>query len=571
MDILQSFPLIQHRDGINTKEKDSNTWWKAAVIYQMYPRSFQDTNNDGIGDLAGITQRLDYIAWLGIDAIWLSPVYSSPMKDFGYDIKDYRAIDPIFGTMDDFDLLLQKAHSLGIRVLMDMVMNHTSSEHIWFKESASSRNNPKRDYYIWRDPVQGKAPNNWLSAFGGKAWSFDDTTGQFYLHSFLQEQPDLNWRNPEVVRTMFAEIAFWLDKGVDGFRLDVINMIVKDENFRNNPYHLNRRPRPYDLQVHVYDRNRPEVHTVLKEFRSLLESYPGSILVGEIDCEAPGEPEKSAAYLGTGEDELHLAFDFSSMWLTWKAKAFNRVMKNWYRAIPEKGWPCWVLSNHDRKRAISRFHNNNKRAKLAALFLLTQRGTPVMYYGEELGMKEGKLPRAAIQDPPGKKYWPFYSGRDGCRLPMRWTSDSKEHFGFSHADPWLPVSASPNTPEDCVEAELQNSESLLLWYQQVLAYRKEHKACQYGTILLPVIPHKKVVWYVRMYAGEVVVILLNFSKRRQTVDLSRYLQTVSSALPAVLQISLQSGLHVAFYERENGSCTLEGDSGAVLDALLERI
>jgi alpha-glucosidase len=317
----------------------SENWWKYGVIYQIYPRSFKDSNNDGIGDLRGILNSLDYIEWLGADALWLSPINESPMHDFGYDISDYRAIDPIFGTMSDFDLLLAEAHKRGIRIIMDLVVNHTSYKHSWFQESRMSRNNHKRDWYIWHDGREGKTPNNWVSVFGGSAWKYDSLRGQYFLHSFLEEQPDLNWRNPDVKNAIFGEVKFWLDKGVDGFRLDVVNWFVKDRKFRNNPA-LFGIPQ---FQKHLFDRNRPETHDILKEFRTLLDSYPAKMSVGEVFSLPPGNPHLSAKFTGNGDDELHMAFDFSLMYRPWSARLFYRCIKKWLASIPEKGWPCHVL------------------------------------------------------------------------------------------------------------------------------------------------------------------------------------------------------------------------------------
>lgn len=320
------------------------SWWKSGVIYQIYPRSFFDSNNDGIGDINGITKKLDYLAGLGIEGIWLSPVNQSPMFDFGYDISDYREIDPIFGTNGDFDNLIREVHNRNIKIIMDLVINHTSHLHSWFVESRLSRNSPKRDWYIWHNGKNEKPPNNWKSVFGGSAWEWDENTKQFYLHSFLKEQPDLNWRNPEVKEAVFQEIKFWLEKGIDGFRLDVVNCYIKDDKFRNNPFTLGPTPRPYDLQKHIFDRDRPELHDILRDFRKLLNQYSDRMSVGEIMAEFPGNPGLAASYLGNKNDELHLAFDFSFIYSKWSAGQFRDLALKWYSCVPENGWPALVLS-----------------------------------------------------------------------------------------------------------------------------------------------------------------------------------------------------------------------------------
>ncbi|HJW82734.1 MAG TPA: alpha-amylase family glycosyl hydrolase, partial [Anaerolineae bacterium] len=382
-------------------------WWRDGVIYQIYPRSFADSNGDGIGDLGGITSRLDYLRDLGVDAVWLSPVYPSPMKDFGYDVSDYTDIDPVFGTLADFDDLLREAHTRGIRIIMDMVMNHTSDEHPWFVESRSSRDSPKRDWYIWRDAKpEGGPPNNWTSVFGGGAWEFDAGAGQYYLHLFDPGQPDLNWRNSGVKQAMFDACRFWLDRGVDGFRLDVAHMPFKHPDLPDNPPKFGLRD--YDRQRHFYHQNLPETHAMWKGFRRLLDEYPQRMAVGEVELDG------AEAYYGNGGDELHLAFNFGLLRLPWNARAIQRVIADWEARLPGGAWPCWVLSNHDVKRHISRWGSGalaEARAKLAAAMLLTLRGTPFMYYGEEIGLREGRIPRREIVDPPGRRYWPFYTGR----------------------------------------------------------------------------------------------------------------------------------------------------------------
>jgi alpha-glucosidase len=488
-------------------------WWKHGVIYQIYPRSFYDSNGDGIGDIEGIVEKLDYLSDLGIDGIWLSPINRSPMYDFGYDISDYREIDPVFGTAGDFNRLIGEAHKRGIHVIMDLVFNHTSHLHPWFIESRSSRDNTKRDWYIWRDDKKGRPPNNWMAAFGGRAWEWDEKTGQYYLHSFLKEQPDLNWRNDELKGAVFNEIRYWLDRGIDGFRLDVINFFVKDGEFRSNPFGIGPYPRPYDLQKHIYDRNRPELHDLLRELRELLDSYDSRMLVGEVYSPPPGDPPLSASCLGNGEDELHLAFDFSLLYLKWHAQLFSSCIEEWNSVIPERGWPCHVLSNHDQPRSFSRYGLDKdalKRARVLAAMLLTLRGTPFIYYGEEIGMRNGKLKRGDIVDPVGKKYWPFNKGRDPERTPMQWSSGV--NAGFSSGRPWLPVNSDFN--EINVEVELGDPNSLLNYYKGLLSLRRERVSLQRGD-WIPINAHPHILAYYRIYGDEKLLVALNLARSKR--------------------------------------------------------
>ncbi|MBM3135031.1 MAG: DUF3459 domain-containing protein [Chloroflexi bacterium] len=503
-------------------------WWRDGVIYQIYPRSFADSTGDGVGDLPGITAHLDYLNdgtpnSLGVDAIWLSPIYPSPMRDFGYDVANYHDIDPLFGTLADFDRLLAEAHKRGIRVIMDWVMNHTSDQHPWFRESRASRDNPKRDWYIWRAPtplpssprLQGEGqvrgvPNNWQSVFGGPAWTWDEATGQYYLHLFLPQQPDLNWRNPQVHDAIFNELRFWLDRGVDGFRLDVADAYYKDAQLRDNPRRLGLRA--YDRQQHIYDWNQPETHEMLQEFRRLLDQYPERMAVGEVG------QWHAASYYGSGSDELHLAFNFAFLECPWSAPAFQRVIEAWDKAVPPAGWPCYVLSNHDQTRHISRYaagRCTEARAKVAATMLLTLRGTPFLYYGEELGLREGRIPRAEIVDPPGKRYWPLYKGRDGCRTPMPW--NDQPNAGFTAGRPWLRV--NPDYRQVNVAAESQNPDSLLHFYRRLIRLRKTSPALRRGSYR-PLIPRPTgCLAYLRETAEQTVLVGLNFRRRPGTIPL----------------------------------------------------
>ncbi|PJZ89486.1 glycoside hydrolase family 13 protein [Leptospira levettii] len=499
-------------------------WWKEAVIYQIYPRSFQDSNGDGIGDLEGIIQRLDYLAGskdsLGIDAIWLSPVYPSPMFDFGYDISDYEEIDPVFGDTQTFKRLLKEAHKRGIRIIMDLVVNHTSHLHPWFIESRSSVNSPKRDWYIWKQANHNGPPNNWLGAFGGSGWEYDKRTGEYYFHSFLKEQPDLNWRNPDVEDAIFRMMKYWLDMGVDGFRLDVVNLYVKDEFFRNNASYFMKGPRPYDKQVHTYDRDRPEMHGILRRMRKLLDSYSEKrMFVGEIMQDFPGNVLLPATYCGRN-DELHLAFNFMFLFSPWKAERFYQIVKDFESALGEDNWPNYTLSNHDFPRHITRYEKGDEtldRAKLAAFMMLTLRGTPFLYYGEEIGMKRQKVPFNKIQDPVGKRYWPFHPGRDPERIPMPW--DGSDTTGFTTGKPWLPLYEDSNTLN--VESQKQDPNSLFFTYKKLIQIRKDRKSLRKGKLKILLSDDKQALYYRRRDGKEETYIFLNFSSKPVRVSYPR--------------------------------------------------
>ncbi|TGL02941.1 alpha-glucosidase [Leptospira levettii] len=499
-------------------------WWKEAVIYQIYPRSFQDSNGDGIGDLEGIIQRLDYLAGskdsLGIDAIWLSPVYPSPMFDFGYDISDYEEIDPVFGDTQTFKRLLKEAHKRGIRIIMDLVVNHTSHLHPWFIESRSSVNSPKRDWYIWKQTNHNGPPNNWLGAFGGSGWEYDKRTGEYYFHSFLKEQPDLNWRNPDVEDAIFRMMKYWLDMGVDGFRLDVVNLYVKDEFFRNNASYFMKGPRPYDKQVHTYDRDRPEMHGILRRMRKLLDSYSEKrMFVGEIMQDFPGNVLLPATYCGRN-DELHLAFNFMFLFSPWKAERFYQIVKDFESALGEDNWPNYTLSNHDFPRHITRYEKGDEtldRAKLAACMMLTLRGTPFLYYGEEIGMKRQKVPFNKIQDPVGKRYWPFHPGRDPERIPMPW--DGSDTTGFTTGKPWLPLYEDSNTLN--VESQKQDPNSLFFTYKKLIQIRKDRKSLRKGKLKILLSDDKQALYYRRRDGKEETYIFLNFSSKPVRVSYPR--------------------------------------------------
>ncbi len=498
------------------QKQDKNwLWWKHGVIYQIYPRSFLDTDGNGIGDLPGITEKLDYLSDLGIDGIWLSPINESPMYDFSYDISDYRKIDPIFGSDKDMKTLIREAHRRGIRIIMDLVFNHSSHLHPWFIDSRSSKTNPKRDWYIWHPGQSGKRPNNWLAAFGGNAWEWDEKTGEFYFHSFLPEQPDLNWRNEELRKAVYNEFKFWLDRGIDGFRLDVVNYYIKDDQFRSNPWYIGPKPRPYDWQRHIYDRDRPEMHPLLREMRQFVDQWDERMLVGEVYTQI-GEPELAASYLGTGSEELHTAFDFTLIYKKWDARIFNRCIENWYSHVPQGGWPSNVLSNHDQSRTVSRIKSDSvtfKRARVAAALLLTLKGTPFVYYGEEIGMKDGRIKKSELMDPVGKRYWPFHPGRDPSRTPMQWSDHL--NAGFTLGKPWLPV--NDDYLQVNVSRQLRDSDSLLNFYRNLISLRKEKRALQMGEWIPVIRGDRDIIAYYRIVEEEKILVILNFKGKSRKI------------------------------------------------------
>ena len=451
-------------------------WWKTAVLYQIYPRSFQDSNGDGIGDLGGIVKRLPYLAELGIDAIWLSPIFVSPMADFGYDIANYTAIDPLFGSIDDFDAMVGEAHARGIKLLLDFVPNHTSDRHPWFAESRASRNNPKRDWYIWRNGTpEGGPPNNWLSEFGGSAWAFDAASGQYYYHAFLAAQPDLNWRNVELRAAMHDVMRFWLRRGVDGFRVDVIWHLIKDSDFRDNPpnpdYHESEPP--YRRFLPLYSTDRPEVHNIIRELRGVIDEFPERVLIGEIYLAV----ERLAAYYGRDLSGVHLPFNFSLIETPWRADAVAQAINRYEAALPAGAWPNWVLGNHDRPRFATRV--GAEQTPVAAMLLLTLRGTPTLYYGDEIGMQQVPITSGQLRDPVVDVAG-HGIGRDGCRTPMQW--DTTIFAGFSCTKPWLPLAENFATCN--VAYQSADDASLYNLYRRLITVRRTHQALQTGAYTL---------------------------------------------------------------------------------------
>jgi alpha-glucosidase len=526
------------------RENAMDDWWKRGVIYQIYPLSFQDTNGDGKGDLQGIRRRLDYLAWLGVDAVWLSPIFPSPMKDCGYDIADYCDIAPEFGTLMDFDALLADAHSRNIRVILDFVPNHTSDQHPWFRESRGSRDNAKRDWYIWRDPAPGGGPpNNWLSNFGGSAWTLDAATGQYYYHAFLAEQPDLNWRNPAVRAAMYDVLRFWLARGVDGFRVDVLWHLMKDAELRDNPPNPDYRPGdPSHRRVlQVYSADRPEIFDVISEMRSVVDAYRGRVLIGEIYLPL----ERLVAYYGVGGSGVHLPFNFQLILAPWNAAEIVKIIAEYERLVPQGEWPNWVIGNHDQSRIATRV--GPAQARIAAMLLLTLRGTPTHYYGDELGMEDVPIPHERVRDNWTKSEPGVGAGRDPQRTPMQW--DGSLNAGFSKGEPWLPLSPTYQTVN--VEALKREPRSILALYRRLFALRRSRDALATGSKRLLEAPDN-VIAYERAEEGERLLIALNLGHEAREITLARGTLLLSTHLD-------REG------ERLAKRLTLRGDEGIIVD------
>lgn len=497
----------------NGVEMEEYLWWKDGVIYQIYPRSYYDTTGSGIGDIPGVIRKLDYLADLGVDAIWLSPIFPSPDVDFGYDVSDYLDIDPKFGTMADLERLLDEAHRRDLRVILDLVLNHTSEQHLWFRDACRGRGSRYRDHYIWAAPKPGRRPpNNWGSIFGGSAWTYDEASGEYYLHLFYKEQPDVNWRNPRVHDAMLDVIRFWCDKGVDGFRLDVFNLYYKHPSLPDNPRRLIPSPpyaRRFDWQEHVHDYDQPELMPLLGEIRQTLDNYPERYVVGET---FPDNAEAAAHYSAPGY--LHGAFNFEFTHCPWSARRFQRAIRRWEGLLGAEGWPTYVLGNHDLTRPASRYglKGNDDRLKVAAALLLSLRGTPFIYYGDEIGMRDIPIrSKKEVLDPVGRRFWPFFKGRDGCRSPMQWTAG--RNAGFSGGRAWLPV--HENYAERNVESQLKDPGSLLNLYRSLLRLRRKHAALRRGDLTILTGTPPAVLAFRRALEGQSLFIILNFSGRTQ--------------------------------------------------------
>mgnify|MGYP005811011893 CR=1 FL=1 len=514
IEILLAFALTCSalaQNGPKAVDAEGHPWWQHAVFYEIYPRSFADSNNDGIGDLKGIDSKLDYLHWLGVDAIWISPMFPSPQVDFGYDVSDYENVDPKYGTLADMDKLLANGKQKGVKVVLDFVINHTSDKHPWFLESKSSQTNPKRDWYIWRDGKNGGPPNNWISTFGGSAWKLDPTTKQYYYHYFYAEQPDLNWRSPEVEKAMFDVTRWWYKKGVAGFRLDAVDTMYEDPKLTDNPpdpsHKKNKLGDPEQERVH--NTKLTEVYQALTRLRKVADEY-NAVLIGETWTSDAAELNK---YYGADNDEIQLPMDFM---FTMVNKVSAPEFRKQIAAVEQtNGWPTYVLSNHDIRRVYDRYgdgKNNDQIAKLMAALYLTLRGTPIMYYGEEIGMENNDPKRKEdVQDPIGKIGWPNEKGRDGERTPMQWNTTS--NAGFSTAKPWNSV--GPRYKAYNVETEKADPNSILNWYQKVLALRHTNQALLDGKYIALNQDDPHVLAYLRSYKGQNVLVVLNMSNAKQ--------------------------------------------------------
>jgi alpha-glucosidase len=539
-----------HSDESFAMDRGDQNWWRQGIFYQTYPRSFQDSNGDGVGDIRGILARLPYLTSLGIDAVWLSPIYPSPMADFGYDISDYTGIDPLFGDMADFDTLMSAVHAAGLRIILDLVPNHTSARHPWFLESRGSRDSSKRDWYIWRDPnPDGGPPNNWLSEFGGSAWQYDELTGQYYYHAFLAEQPDLNWRNPSVRAAIYDVMRFWLGKGVDGFRVDVLWHLIKDAAFRDNPPNPNYvegRP-PHEKLLAQYSTDQPEVLEVVAEMRRVIDEFDSRVLIGEIYLPL----HRLVAYYGNNLGGAQMPFNFALLSTLWSARSIEKIIADYEGALPAGAWPNWVLGNHDRPRVASRV--GREQARVAAMLLLTLRGTPTLYYGDEIGMHQVAIAREQVSDPFEKNVPGIGVGRDGCRTPMQW--DATAHAGFSTAKPWLPL-ADDYAHENVVNLEA-DSGSILNLYKALIALRRKLPQLVTG-IYRPVAAQGDILLYRRDDDGGSLVIALNLGAAPVSVASS------STGLDREILLS-------TFLDRQgepiDGPLDLRGNEGVILGVI----
>ena len=502
-------------------------WWRGAVVYQVYPRSMMDANNDGIGDIPGIISKLDYIASLGVDAIWVSPFFKSPMKDFGYDISDYRDIDPIFGTLADFDELIAKAHGRGIKIIIDQVLSHTSDQHAWFLESRESRDNPKADWYVWADPLpDGNPPNNWLAIFGGSAWEWEPRRCQYYLHNFLKSQPDLNFHCAAVRTQILREVEFWLKRGVDGLRLDAINFCFHDKELRSNPVkpEEERKGRgfsldnPYAFQKHIYDNTRPENIAFLESLRALMDRYPGTVTLGEISAD---DSLKTMAEYTTGNSRLHMAYSFELLVEKLSGSYIRDTVETLEKHLSE-GWPCWAIGNHDVRRFMSRWGGKEQSPQLAKTLnalLLSLRGSVCSYQGEELGLTEAEIQQHELQDPYGITFWPRFKGRDGCRTPMPWNQET--YAGFSQAKTWLPIPSAHK--ERAVNLQESDKTSVLNAYRQFLHWRKQQPCMRLGDITF-IADAENYLVFTRNFGDEKILCAFNFAAREQTISLGDHYQ-----------------------------------------------
>jgi alpha-glucosidase len=526
---------------------DPFLWWQRGIIYQIYPRSFMDSNGDGVGDLPGIISKLDYLQWLGVDAVWISPIFPSPMADFGYDVSDYTDIHPLFGTLADFDDLVAEAHRRRLKVILDYVPNHTSDQHPWFHASRAACHHPQRDWYIWRDPApDGGPPNNWRSVFGGGAWEWDATTGQYYYHAYLKQQPDLNWRHPEVQAAMLDVLRFWLDRGVDGFRVDALRQLIKDDQLRDNPPNPAYRPSqgPYAALLPVYTTDRPEVHEMIALMRRLVNTYDERLLIGELYLPI----ERLVTYYGVHGSGVHLPFNFHLILVPWEARQIEALINTYEAALPPDGWPNWVLGNHDQHRLASRI--GPAQARVAAMLLLTLRGTPTLYYGDELGLHDVIIPPELVQDPWEKNVPGLGLGRDPERTPMPW--DGSPNAGFTTGIPWLPIAANYRTVN--VAAERNRPASILTLYRRLIAQRRATPALSVGAYV-GLEAQGDVLAYMRTHMGQRCLVVLNLDTQPQVFE-SRQVEIEG---PVVLSTHLDRAA-----ETMHGTIELRGDEGVIV-------
>ncbi|WP_166114090.1 alpha-glucosidase [Pseudoalteromonas sp. Z9A5] len=501
-------------------------WYKGAVIYQVYPRSFQDSNNDGIGDLKGIINRIDYIKSLGVDAIWISPFFKSPMKDFGYDISDYRDIDPLFGDLNDFDELISQAHDRNIKIIIDQVLSHTSDQHQWFLDSRNNLTNDKADWYVWADAKEdGTAPNNWLSIFGGGAWQWEPRRGQYYLHNFLTEQPDLNFHNRDVRQAVLDNVEFWLKKGVDGFRLDAINFCYHDAQLRDNPAKPKEKRQgrgfsednPYAFQYHYHNNTQPENIEFMQDIRSLLNKYPGTVSLGEISSE---DSLATMAEYTQGGDKLHMGYSFELLTNDCSSEYIRSTVQTLEQHMLE-GWPCWAFSNHDVERVASRWSENDeinpKQCKMLTALLASLRGSVCMYQGEELGLGEANVAFDDLQDPYGITFWPSFKGRDGCRTPMPWEQIDTQYAGFSETKPWLPIDDAHK--HQSVALQTTDSNSILNAYREFMIWRKKQPTLIEGDIEFIDTPEPILAFY-RTLGAQKMLCMFNLSSQQLVINMA---------------------------------------------------
>lgn len=534
-------------------KKTDPDWWRGAVIYQIYPRSYQDSTGSGTGDLAGITCRLDHVASLGVDAIWISPFFTSPMKDFGYDVSDYCDVDPMFGSLADFDALVARAHELGLKVMIDLVLSHSSDQHDWFAQSRVSRDNPKAEWYVWSDPKpDGTPPNNWLSIFGGPAWHWDGRREQYYLHNFLSTQPDLNFHNADVQDALLDATRFWLERGVDGFRLDTINFYFADKELRDNPplpveernATIAPSVNPYNHQRHVYSKNQPENLQFLARYRALLDEYPGTAAVGEV-----GDAQFGLELLGEytkGKTGAHMCYAFEFLEKTPLSAARVAEVFERFDRVASDGWACWALSNHDVIRHTTRWNLTEDAQKAYLMLLLLLRGSVCLYQGEELALPEADVAFEDLQDPYGIEFWPEFKGRDGCRTPMVW-EPSNSAGGFSNAAPWLPV--SPEHLNRSVGSQESDPEAMLHFYRSALAFRAQHQVLGKGA-QGTVKAIGDVAVFERTLENVEVFCAVNLSNAEHTVSLDGEYDDIAGALGGATRV--------------NGSLTLKPWGVAIL-------